>query len=109
MPNVSFRPHSLSLLHVGEGQYDENGDFVPAEEGWSDKIPCRYEPNGKARTVPVGEDKDFVYDYTVYLNNDCPDIAYGQMVRLYDKDDQLLGEFRSRGFHRGQLNAKLWV
>lgn len=109
MPSVSFRPHSISLLLITGGSYDENGDFVPGRESWSERIPCRYEPNGKARTVPVGEDKNYVYDYTVYLNTDCPDIAYGQKLRLFDKDGDCIGEYRSKGFHRGQLNAKTWV
>ena len=110
MPRVSFRPHTLSLLSVGEGHYDDaTGDFVPASEEWSDKVPCRFEPNGKARTVPVGEDKDYVYDYTVYLNVDCPEIGHGQMVRLFNAQDECIGEFRARGFHRCQLDSKLWV
>lgn len=97
------------MLQVGEGSYDGNGDFVPATGEWSKDILCRYEPNGKARAIPVGEDKGYVYEYTVYLDNDCPDMEYGQQVRIFRADGSMLGEFRARGFHRGQLNARLWV
>lgn len=109
MPAVMFRPHALSVLEVPEGGYDENGDFVPSAGSWSGRIPCRYEPNGRASTVPVGEGRNYVYSYTVYLGADCPEIAYGQVVRIFDKDGTSIGDFRAKGFHRGQLNARLWV
>lgn len=109
MPVVMFRPHSLSVLRVSEGSYDGNGDYVPSTEGWSCRIPCRYEPNGRASTVPVGEDRNYVYSYTVYLDTDCPEIAYGQVVRIFDRCGRSIGDFRARGFHRGQLDSKLWV
>ena len=109
MVSVSFRPHTLKLLTLTGGHYDKNHDYVAGTESWSSPIPCRYEPNGRARVVPVGEGKDFRYEYLVYLNTDCPEIAYGQHVRLYDADGVQIGEYEARGFHRGQLDAKLWV
>lgn len=109
MPVVLFRPHTLSVLKVSEGGYDENGGYTPPSESWSCGIPCRFEPNGRASTVPVGEDRNYVYSYTVYLDADCPEIVYGQKVRLFDGCRGSIGEFRARGFHRGQLNSKLWV
>ena len=109
MVSVRFRPHTLEILTLTGGYYDSNQDYVEGTESWSDPIPCRYEPNGKAHTVPIGEGKDFRYEYTVYLNTDCPDIAYGQHVRLYDADGELVDEYEAKGFHRGQLDAKLWV
>lgn len=109
MIGVQFRPHRLSFLIVTDGEYDEKGDFVKGQSVWSEQIPCRYEPNGKALTVPFGEGKEFVYSYTVYLNQNCPEIKYGQKVILYDKEGNSMGEFQCQGFHRGQLNAKIWL
>ena len=110
MKPIRFRPHTLSLLTVVGGYTDEaSGDYVPGSESWSEQIPCRYEPNGKARVVPVGQGKDSVYEYIVYLNTDCPDINFGQQVRLYDEEGKLFREQPALGFHRGQLDAKLWV
>lgn len=110
--SVKFRPHTISILTpASEGHYDEEtGDWVPGGgEEWSDPLGCRYESNGQARTVPIGENRDYVYAYTVYLDKDCRKILNGQMVRLYDEDGQLLGEFASKGFHRWQMHAQLWV
>lgn len=110
MKPVRFRPHTLSLLVITGGYQDEaTGDFVPGSESWSERIPCRYEPNGKARVVPVGQGKDSVYEYTVYLNADCPEINFGQQVKLYDENGNEFGQYPAKGFHRGQLDAKLWV
>lgn len=109
MPSVMFRPHTLSVRSDPTGGYDGDGDFVPSDPVWSCRIPCRYEPNGRAATIPVGEDKGYVYEYTVYLGVRCPDIGYGQMVRIFDRCGDSIGDFRCRGFHRGQLNARLWV
>ena len=93
------------------GQYNEEaGDWVQGSQGgWSDPLKCRYESNGQARTVPIGENKDYVYAYTVFLDRDCPKILNGQKVKLYDEDGNELGEFPSKGFHRWQMHAQLWV
>lgn len=115
MYGVRFRPHTISLLEVVAGKYDDKaegvvpGDYIPGTEVWSERFPCRYEPNGQAKTVPVGEGRDYVYEYKVYLNQDCPEIRFGQKCRLYDADGNQLGEFTSKGFHRGQLDSKMWV
>ena len=110
MYSVRFRPHTLSLLDVVDGSYDDTtGDYTQGRKEWSERIPCRYEPNGQAKTVPVGEGKDYVYEYKVYLNQDCPEIRFGQKVKLYDADGNELGEFTSKGFHRGQLDSKMWL
>lgn len=115
MIEVRFRPHTISLPDVVAGGYDDKaegvvpGDYIPGTEVWSERIPCRYEPNGRARTIPVGNGKDYVYEYTVYLNTDCPDVRYGQECRLYDQNGVCIGKFKVQGFHRGQLDAKIWV
>lgn len=110
MITVRFRPHTLSMLTLyGEGYNESTGDYSPGRECWSERIICRYEPNGHARTVPVGEGKNYVYEYMVYLNRDCPEIRYGQQVRLFDAEGECIGQFASKGFHRGQLDSKLWV
>lgn len=110
MPIVLFRPHTLSLLTQVDGGYDAaTGDYTPGSGEWSDRIPCRYEPNGKASVIPVGEDKGYVYEYAVYLDVDCPAVTYGQIVRIFDGEGNSIGDFRVKGFHRHQLNATLWV
>lgn len=122
--SISFRPHTISIQFPAvEGHYDDQtGDWVnghidsktekwvPGDEPqWSERLECRYESNGRARTVPIGENKDYVYSYTVYLDRDFPKVQNGQMVRLYDEAGELLAELPSKGFHRWQMHAQLWV
>lgn len=109
MPLVSFRPHTLRIVSDSGGYYSQNGDWNPEEPDLSEPIPCRYEPNGRANTIQIGEGESYVYSYMVYLYRDCPEIVFGQRINLYKADGELLGQFQCKGFHRGQLNSKVWV
>ena len=109
MSLVSFRPHTLKIISFSEGYYDENRDYHEGTEVFSDAISCRYEPNGMARVVPIGEGRNSVYNYMVYLGVGAPEIPFGTRLELYDASGNSMGLYSSLGFHRGQLNAKLWI
>lgn len=110
MALVSFRPHCLHLLEKGEGAYDANGDWVESTEKVVAKVHCRYEPNGSARTIPLPDGTIYKYSYTVYLcvNPSLP-IKYGDIIKLYSQDGDCIGRYEVKGFHRGQLDMKVWV
>lgn len=109
-PAVSFRPHTMRVLQMSGGGYDENRDYVPATEEWSEPIPCRYEPNGQARTINLPDGTAYKYSFLVYLNVDPSlSIRYGDKISLTSQDALELGTFEVKGFHRGQLNMKIWV
>lgn len=106
---VDFRPHTLSVLRTSGG-YDSEGDFVPDEESVILTVPCRYEPNGSARSIILQDGTAFVYSYTVYLDVDFThDIHFGDIIELQDQNGTSIGRFQVKGFHRGQLNEKIWV
>ena len=109
---VSFRPHKMRIVTKGGGAYDSNGDWVPQKTPtYSDYIACRYEPNGRANTITLPDGKEYRYSYTVYLNVD-PTLAiqYGDIVELTSQDGVVIGSnFEVKGFHRGQLDMKVWV
>lgn len=92
-----------------DGSYDDNGDFVESEAQYGCWIPCRYEPNGKAQSISLGDGRIFLYNYTVYLDRFSPEFAFGDMVEIKDQFGKKLGDYQVQGFHRGQLNCKLWV
>ena len=108
---VSFRPHKMRIITKGEGYYDSNGDWKEAEESYSDYIACRYEPNGSANTITLPDGKEYRYSYTIYLNvNPALVIRYGDILELTSQDGVVIGsEFEVKGFHRGQLDMKVWV
>ena len=107
---VSFRPHKLYLLERGKGHYAENGDWIDSEEKVVAVVPCRYEPNGKANEINLPDGKAYRYAYTIYLDvNPCLKIEYGDIIRIQSQDGRVMGTYEVKGFHRGQLDMKVWV
>lgn len=107
---VSFRPHKLQYQVTIEGYEDENGDYHEGESHFEGNIPCRYEPNGGEAKVYVFDDgTTSVYRYIVYLDNNCPNFKRNDVIKLINKDGTTLTTAKVLGFHRGQLNARLWV
>lgn len=111
MALVSFRPHRMHVIGRGEGSYDNNGDWQETTERIGDCcIPCRYEPNGRAQTIQLSDGKAYTYTYTVYLDV-CPQctIQYGDIIELFSQERKSIGRYEVKGFHRGQLDMKIWV
>lgn len=107
---VSFRPHTLRIVTRGEGGYGPNGDWIESVEAVSRPVICRYEPNGRANTVTLPDGSAYRYSYTVYLNVDPAfRIKYGDIIELTSQDGIMIGRFEVKGFHRGQLDMKIWV
>ena len=106
---VDFRPHNLTLKVSLPGVYDSTGKYHKGAEKTIEGIPCRYEPNGRARSIAIEDGSLYMYSYMVYLDTDCPEISFGDEVELFDQNGSSKGKFTAHGFHRGQLNSKLWV
>ena len=107
---VSFRPHTLKVITRGKGSYDENRNWVESEETVSEEIPCRYEPNGRANTITLEDGTVYRYSYMIYLSvNPSLAIKYGDIVELTSQDGVSIGRYEVKGFHRGQLDMKVWV
>lgn len=107
---VDFRPHTIDLVVTDVGRYDSTGKYLG--EGAVKTflgIRCRYEPNGRAKSIALEDGSLYTYSYMVYLDVDCPEISFGDEVELFDQSGVSRGKFTSHGFHRGQLNAKLWL
>lgn len=130
---VDFRPHKLQKFIPGSGgdynddgnyiepEYDEDGNLIiPDEEeednnedhvkdSWSDYIPCRYETNTKALAITLDTGDAYIYNYIIYLDYSGVEFKCGDNIKLFDQDDNPRGEFIIKGYHRGQLNCKIWV
>lgn len=107
---VSFRPHRLILKKSKGGSYDSSGDWTEGTIDYTCCIPCRYEPNGSARTITLQDGKEYKYSYMVYLSvNPSLVIEYGDIIELISQDCKSIGEYEVKGFHRGQLDMKIWV
>lgn len=108
MSVINMIPHTLSYLVASEGYEDDNGDWHDGESGWSEPIKCHAVPAGKANEITFADGTTSTYTYTVgRLAPDCREFQIGEKVKL-----NVLGierEFTVKGFHRYQLQSKLWV
>lgn len=110
MALLDFAAHTLDYLHVTDGYEDDNGDYVEGSEEWVENYcKCDIVPAGKANviTIPDGSAKN--YSYTIYnLPRACRDFEYGDKIRVKLFGNEVK-EFVVLGFHRYQLQCKIWV
>ena len=108
MSVINLIPHTLCYLIVSEGYEDENGDWHEGSSKWSDPIPCHAVPAGAANEIAFPDGTVSKYSYTIgRLKPDCREFEIGEKVRI-----NILGverEYEVKGFHRYQIQSKLWV
>ena len=108
MSVINLTPHTLRYCNITNGYEDGNGDWHEGTEDWSDPVKCHALPSGSANEITFPDGTTSKYSYTIErLPRDCRDFAVGEKVRL-----EILGkemEFQVKGFHRYQLQSKLWV
>jgi len=108
MAVLNRKPHRLQFLVSSPGYEDVNGDYHSGSSEWKGSIPCDAIPTGKAEEKEFEDGVVRSYSYTVYLPGNCQTFAIGDRVKI-----SLLGgierEFEVKGFHRYQMQCKLWV
>lgn len=88
---------------------DENGNPYTGGEQWSEDIPCDAVPAGRANERMFDDGVKRSYSHTIYLKADCPDFFFGQTIKLKYNTSESATYHKVLGFHRYQLQAKLWV
>lgn len=122
MSVLSLYAHTLSYEEPGDGHRDpETGDYIKGNPTWvEDYCECDVIPAGKANEIQIPDGTVETYSYTISnLPTSCREFQYGDKVRikLYGNEDNnnqeqtrtLVREFKVLGFHRYQLQCKLWV
>lgn len=108
MSVINMIPHTLSYFVTSEGYEDDNGDWHGGESGWSEPMACHAVPSGKANEITFADGTTSTYSYTVgRLAPDCREFQIGEVVRL--NVNGIEREFEVKGFHRYQLQSKIWV
>ena len=108
MPVLDLKPHTLSYLIVSNGYEDDNGDWHEGEETWSEEISCHAVPAGSANIINYEDGRTASYSYTIgRIDPDCKEFDVGERIRLHIGES--VKEYSVKGFHRYQLQAKLWV
>ena len=109
MSVLSIKPHILQYLTVITPSYeDTNGDLHEAVTGWQGNLRCDAVPNGKANERAFEDGTISSYAYTVYLDAGCREFRKGERVKILFYNGKV-SEFEVKGFHRYQLQSKLWV
>jgi hypothetical protein len=106
---VTGAPCTISYKSQADGTFDAKGRPVPGKETWSAEIPCDAVPAGKANERVFDDGVRRSYSHVVYLKKDCPDFVLGQTVKLTYATTGKTTTHKVLGFHRYQLQAKLWV
>ena len=114
MAVLDLSAHVLEYLEaVSEGHNDRTtGDWVAGTEQWvTDYCKCDIVPAGQANTIPIPDGQVETYSYTIYgLPSSCRDFKYGDRIRvkMFGSNDDVR-EFTVKGFHRYQMQCKIWV
>lgn len=114
MAVLDFAAHYLGYLDsLSEGYTDrKTGDYVDGKEKWIDNYcRCDIVPAGQANQIPIPDGQVETYSYTIYnLPRSCREFKYGDRIRvkMYGSDDDVR-EFTVKGFHRYQMQCKIWV
>lgn len=109
MPVINLKPHLLSYLETTPGFEDGNGDWHEGASQWCEKpIECHAVPAGRANEIAFADGTTAIYTYTVgRLSPDCREFQIGEDVML--NVNGIERKFQVKGFHRYQLQSKIWV
>lgn len=108
MSVIELKPHLLLYRVIEDGYEDDNGDWHEGSEKWSDPIKCHAVPSGSANEITFEDGTTSHYSYMIgRLAPDCREFKIGEDVRL--SVNGIEREFEVKGFHRYQLQSKLWV
>lgn len=113
MAVLDLAAHTLDYLTSSEGYEDEEtGDYIKGESTWvEDYAKCDIVPAGKANTITLPDGQVEPYSYTIYnLPRDCRNFVYGEKIRIkMFGSSEDIREFDVKGFHRYQMQCKIWV
>lgn len=111
--DITQHPHIIegeTENPVTDAYQDNNGDWVIPEPGMKETISCagRAVPNGTGSKFKGVDGQLLEFDFLVYLPQDCPEFAEGQMIIVKD-GAKTIEKGAIQRFFRGQMNAMLWV
>lgn len=109
MAVLDFAAYRLSYLEMTPGYEDDNGDYHPGSQTWEGDIKCNLVPAGEANEIKYEDGRTFIYSYSVTnLPRTCRNFKVGDRVRIKMLDGEWQN-FSVKGFHRYQLQCKMWV
>lgn len=108
MAVLKLSSHTLYVSINSNGYEDENGDWHEGKSVSTELCKCDVVPAGKANERVFEDGVKDTYSYIIYLPKDCQRIEKGAKVSVKFADG-VVREFLVKGFHRYQLQCKMWV
>lgn len=111
--DITQYPHTVegeTETLVTDPYQNDNGDWILPTPGEKQTISCqgRAVPNGNQNKVKGVDGQMINFDFLVYLPQDCPEFAEGQMITVKD-GAKVVDQGTILRFFRGQMNAMLWA
>lgn len=104
--------HTLKFKQILEPiapYLNDDGDWVVPEQEESEmQLECRYEPNDAGRSSVSEDGVEFQYGGMIYLSKDTPYILNGTSLDVF-YDSVAIASGTVKRFHKGKMNAKIWV
>jgi hypothetical protein len=110
MAVLDFNAYKLEYLVEGQGYYDGNGDYQPAEDAWVEYGRCNAVPAGRNNVIGLPDGQTIAYSFTIILHEPkCREFKYGERLRLTTVFGCEQVELSVKGFARYQYQAKIWA
>lgn len=109
MSLLNFRASKLYRQERMDRDTDADGNYIIGETLWKFCCDCNAVPAGEANKIITQDGMMDFYSYTISgLPVGIKKFEYGDFIKL-----KILGEeevvLKVKGFHRYQLQCKLWV
>lgn len=106
---ISQYPHTIKFFIPVDSIQDENGNWIPSETPPTELVKKGRAELKSSNAYVKGEDGiQFQYSCLVYLPLPIGTLIPGIKVQVWDGSD-LIAESHLKQFHKGQLNAKVWI
>lgn len=101
--------HDIELVLSGNGNQDENGDWITSATPNEVNMKGRYEPADGEGSVFKGDDGNMInYSGIVYMPPDVPEVAVGSLVKVFE-NGELKTTGRASRFWRYKNYSQLWL
>lgn len=105
-------PHTLKTTTVGnDATYDENtGKWIPGTPTTTTiEEKCRAESSAGSGYLTQADGTRIDFSWIVYFPRTVSKKAYGESIKVYDEQGDLMLEDTVKRFFRGPFNARAWL
>ena len=109
MAILEFKKDLIAYEVVTDGYYDKRGVWHEGSREWVSLGKCGSQPAvGENPQIPIPDGSLTVYEYILHLDRNCPELSYGQRVKLaVNGGPERI--YSVVGFQRLQLQTKVYV